>query len=168
MVSLMLSPTTISGCLNVLVQILVQCLEIFKLQELMRAILDGKAGFHGQLSRVRRPLQCLLQYFILVVLVTAIKLVLMDLLSDELVLRGPGDVFDYRTEEALGSYERNEVKLLAETHAALLKYSLSSVLLTAALPAASRAIRMEKLTTDHRLACIKLYHIVIFFGFIFE
>ena len=98
MVSLMLSPTTISGCLNVLVQILVQCLEIFKLQELMRAILDGKAGFHGQLSRVRRPLQCLLQYFILVVLVTAIKLVLMDLLSDELVLRGPGDVFDYRTE----------------------------------------------------------------------
>ena len=85
-----------------------------------------------------------------------------------MVLRGPGDVFNYRSEEALGPYERNEVKLLAETHAALLKYSLSSVLLTAALPAASRAIRMENFTTDHRLACIKLYHIVIFFGFIFE
>ena len=78
----------------------------------------------------------------------------MDLLSNELVLSGPGDVFDYLTEEALGPYELNEVELFAEPHAALLEYSLSCVLLTTALLAAPRGICMEELATDYRLASI--------------
>ena len=92
----------------------------------------------------------------------------MDLLGNELVLSGPGDVFYYLSEEALGPYELYEVELFAEPHAAFLKYSLSSVLLTTALLAAPRGICMENFATNHRLASIKLSCIVVFLSFVFE
>ena len=46
----------------------------------------------------------ILQLYHLVGLVTTIEFELMDLLGNELILSGPGDVFDYLSEEALGPY----------------------------------------------------------------
>ena len=43
-------------------------------------------------------LQLILQLYHLVGLITTIKFELMDLLGNELVLSGPGDVHDYLTE----------------------------------------------------------------------
>ena len=78
----------------------------------------------------------------------------MDLLSYQLVLCRPRNVFDYLTEEALRPYESYKVELLAETHTAFLKYSLGSALLTTALPAAEWSICMENFSANHRLASI--------------
>ena len=71
----------------------------------MGFVVDGHTGVHGYMGRVRvqpfTTLQRILQLNHLIGLVTTIKFELMDFLGNELVLSRPGDVFDYRTEEAL-------------------------------------------------------------------
>ena len=102
----------------------------------------------------------ILQHLHLVSFVTTIQLQLVDLKGDALVLCRGRDVFDHLPEEAQGPDERYEVELLGDTLAAFLKYSLSSISLAAALPAASAGVSMEKFAADHRLARIELHYIV--------